>query len=88
MSRISSGLFDFMSSTKDVSYQFGPGFLGCLALLFIALKLTGFIAWSWWWVTAPLWGGLALVLGVLAITFLVLGIIALSSIIYRALYKY
>ena len=32
-------------------------FLYALALLFIALKLTGFIGWSWWLVTAPLWGG-------------------------------
>lgn len=31
-------------------------FFGILGLLFIALKLTGFIAWSWWWVLAPLWG--------------------------------
>ena len=40
------------------------GFMGALALLFIALKLTGVIAWSWWWVTLPLWGGLALILSV------------------------
>jgi len=26
-----------------------------LTLLFIALKLTGFIAWSWLWVLSPLW---------------------------------
>ena len=25
-------------------------------LLFVALKLTGYIAWSWWWVFAPIWG--------------------------------
>ena len=31
------------------------GFLGALCLLFVALKLTGVIAWSWWAVTAPLW---------------------------------
>jgi hypothetical protein len=40
------------------------GFLGALALVLIALKLTGFIGWSWWLVTAPLWGGAALILGV------------------------
>ncbi len=28
-----------------------------LFLVFLVLKLTGFIAWSWWWVTAPLWIG-------------------------------
>jgi hypothetical protein len=24
-----------------------------LTLLFVALKLTGFITWSWWWVLSP-----------------------------------
>lgn len=33
----------------------GVGFGGLLTILFIALKLTGYIAWSWWWVLAPLW---------------------------------
>lgn len=37
-------------------------FLWILALIFITLKLTGYIAWSWWWVLAPLWAGLAFVL--------------------------
>ena len=31
------------------------GFLPALALLFIALKLTGFVAWSWAWVLSPIW---------------------------------
>lgn len=31
------------------------GFLGVLGLLFIALKLTNAIAWSWWWVLLPLY---------------------------------
>lgn len=43
-----------------------PFFLPALALLFIGLKLTGYIAWSWVWVLAPVWGpvvaGLLLVL--------------------------
>jgi len=30
-------------------------FIGPLALLFIALKLTHYIAWSWWLVLAPVW---------------------------------
>lgn len=49
----------------------GIGFFGLLAILFIALKLTGVINWSWWWVTAPLWGGLALWLAIIAIIFIV-----------------
>lgn len=38
------------------------GFLSLLTILFIALKLTGVIAWSWWWVLAPTWIGLGLFL--------------------------
>lgn len=34
--------------------------LGLLGVLFIGLKLGGIISWSWWWVTAPFWGDLAL----------------------------
>jgi len=30
-------------------------FLSLLTLLFIGLKLTGYIAWSWWWVLSPIW---------------------------------
>lgn len=32
-----------------------------LFLIFMTLKLTGYIDWSWWWVTAPLWILLALI---------------------------
>ena len=42
----------------------GPGLATLLTVLFVGLKLTGYIEWSWWWVLSPLWisGGLALVL--------------------------
>ena len=33
----------------------GVSFLRLLTLLFIGLKLTGYITWSWIWVLAPLW---------------------------------
>lgn len=33
----------------------GIGFGGMLAILFIGLKLTGYVTWSWWWVLSPLW---------------------------------
>jgi hypothetical protein len=33
------------------------GFFGLTFLVFLVLKLTGQITWSWLWVTAPLWGG-------------------------------
>ena len=33
----------------------GIGFCSLLAIVFITLKLTGHIAWSWWWVLSPIW---------------------------------
>ena len=33
------------------------GFLGFLTLVFIVLKLTHYIDWSWVWVLSPLWLG-------------------------------
>ena len=48
-------------------------FLSLLFLVFLILKLCGVINWSWWWVTAPLWGGFAVLLVVLPIV----GVIAL-----------
>jgi hypothetical protein len=27
-----------------------------LAALFVVLRLTGIVEWSWWWVTLPIWG--------------------------------
>lgn len=31
------------------------GFATILTLLFVTLKLTDVIDWSWWWVLSPLW---------------------------------
>jgi len=36
-----------------------------LFLIFLVLKLTGHIDWSWWWVTSPLWIGIVLVVVIL-----------------------
>ncbi len=54
-------------SKQSTSSSSGIGFGGALFLLFLALKLTGYINWSWYWVTAPLWGGLALFLLILLV---------------------
>lgn len=43
----------------------GIGFPSLLALVFIVLKLTGFIGWSWWWVLSPLWIGLLITILIL-----------------------
>ena len=44
-----------MSTTTVSSSSSGVGFTGLLTMMFIALKLTGVIDWSWWWVLSPLW---------------------------------
>ena len=31
-----------------------------LAVLFVGLKLTEYIDWSWWWVLSPIWISMAL----------------------------
>ncbi len=48
---------------------------GVLFIVFLVLKLTHVIDWSWWWVTAPLWGGFAL-FGSLALAALIVGAVA------------
>lgn len=49
----------------------GIGFTGALLLLFIGLKLGGVIDWSWWWVLAPAWGPVGLVLAILVIAVII-----------------
>jgi hypothetical protein len=44
-------------SDKSTAASGGIGFGGLLTILFIALKLTHVINWSWWWVLSPLWIG-------------------------------
>lgn len=44
-----------MSKKTETTTNGGIGFFGLLTILFIGLKLIGYIAWSWWWVLSPLW---------------------------------
>lgn len=41
-------------------------FLSLLTLIFITLKLTDNIDWSWWWVLSPIWGGAVLAIVIFA----------------------
>lgn len=41
--------------SKKSSSSGGISFIGLVTILFIGLKLTNHIAWSWWWVLAPIW---------------------------------
>ena len=58
-----------MSNKSNSSNGLGLGTI--LFLIFMVLKLTNYIDWSWWWVTAPLW-----------IPILIIGIIGLIAIYY------
>jgi len=59
-----------MSNNNNNSSS-GLGLGVILFLIFMVLKLTGYITWSWWYVTLPLWGPLSLVLVIMGIVALV-----------------
>jgi hypothetical protein len=64
---------------KSVNVQIGPGFAGTLAIVFIVLKLLGYITWSWVWVLSPLWIGLALVLAIWGLVLVFAGVAAVVA---------
>lgn len=68
-----------MAERTTTSNTGGIGVLGLLGVLFVGLKLTGYINWSWWWVTAPFWGGLAIAAVLLAAIALVVGCIEIAE---------
>ncbi len=41
-------------SDSSSSTSTGIGFPGLLTIVFITLKLTRYITWSWWWVWSPI----------------------------------
>ena len=49
-----------MSTTNNNTT--GIGFAGLLTIVFIVLKLTHVISWSWVWVLAPVWISVGLVI--------------------------
>ncbi len=55
---------------KNNTNSGGLGFGSILFLIFLVLKLTGSIDWSWWWVTSPLWIPFALILLFLGLSLL------------------
>jgi hypothetical protein len=60
-----------MANTSNNSSN-GLGIGTVLFIVFMVLKLTHVIDWSWWWVTAPLWAPIILIglIGLLAIWYL------------------
>jgi Flp pilus assembly protein TadB len=45
----------------------GIGFFGLLTIVFITLKLTNYIDWSWWWVLSPLFVPVIIIFAILVI---------------------
>lgn len=69
-----------MSNNQNVKQASGGiGFMGALFLVFLVLKLTNVITWSWWFVTMPLWGPWVLVLGGCAIFAVIYGAVSLAK---------
>ena len=58
-------------STKSNSGT-GLSLSAVLFIVFLVLKLTGNIDWSWWWVTSPLWIPFGIVISAVGIVFLVI----------------
>ena len=52
---------------SDNSNSGGLSLATILFLIFLVLKLTNYIDWSWWWVTSPLWISLILVILIVSI---------------------
>lgn len=63
-----------MARSSSESSGGGIGLGGVLFIVFLILKLTGNIDWSWWWVTAPLWIGFA----VWAVLLVIFGLLAVA----------
>ena len=60
-----------MSNNKSQATG-GMGLSTTLTIIFVVLKLTGLISWSWWWVLSPLWIPALIVLSALGVMALVL----------------
>lgn len=58
-------------STTNTNSSNGIGFFSILGIVFIILKLTNNIDWSWWWVTAPFWIPFLFAIGIIVILMIV-----------------
>jgi len=63
------------STSSSSSSSGGIGFVGLLTIVFIVLKLTGYIDWSWTWVLSPIWISFGLFIGFIAIVLSAVGIL-------------
>lgn len=64
---------------KNVSVSFPLPLSSILFIIFLVLKLTGHITWSWLWVFSPLWISAAIVLLLLVALLLIAGVTSKTS---------
>lgn len=64
-----------MSERNKTNIVTGLSFTDLLAIVFIVLKLTKVITWSWWWVLSPLWIPLAVGLAIIIICLILTAIL-------------
>lgn len=50
---------------EKINIKFSGLLTTLLTVLFVGLKLTNYINWSWWWILSPLW--IPIVLAILLI---------------------
>ena len=72
---------------SSVTVLGGIGLFDVTFLVFLVLKLTKVIDWSWWWVTAPFWGQFVLVIVAAIIISIIYGILKLIQKIERRKYE-
>jgi len=58
----------------DSTTSGGVGICSLLGVVFVTLKLTGVIDWSWWWVTVPFWGPTVVAFAIAVIIVLVISL--------------
>lgn len=60
-----------MNNKKTVRVSSGVSLSTVVFIVFLILKLTNVIDWSWWWVTAPLWIPFAVLIAICTVLFIV-----------------
>jgi len=62
-------------SNNNTTVNSGMGLSGWLTILFVGLKLTGYITWPWVWVLSPLWISVLLVIAIVFLITILQGVI-------------
>lgn len=71
-----------MEEKNNISINFNLGIWGvCFIILFLlkVFEVGAVASWSWWWILAPLWIPVALIVSVFIVFFLIRAIVLLIS---------